>query len=846
MFFITTFLSQVQAQTVIPPGDVSGTWMLTGSPYQVQGDIQIPDGSTLTIEPGVTVEFQGHYALNVQGRLLAIGTVTDSIIFTVNDTTGFSQPDTILGGWNGIQFIDTPLSNDSSKIKYCKLKYGKAVGTGLPDNNGGAIYIANFNKLEIANCLIISNSAGGSNSPAGGGLALYSSNIKLENNIISYNRAWDGGAVIIYECDPVFINNQIISNHAEAGGGGVWIGGVANTNPKFNGDIFLNNVSGTIGGGMVCWQTTNTTLNSVTLIGNSSDAGGGIAVIDCEMQVNDCNINDNSATSFGGGLSASFSNLYINGTSFSSDSSTFQSGAINSWYSSLDIANCQFTDNYSAVNYGAIGADSSTVNISNSIFTSNSSIWGGALGVSTGELHMNNCVVENNSAEHGGGLISGWNELGLSNVSFEQNISIWGGGMSVTNCNLEIDNCSFFQNQASDDGGGIQYVVDTTEFTIPYIVQIKNSDFIENSAFYRGALGIQQYNSETSMVNIEISECNFVDNSTDRGGNLLINGYIDDFLIAGSTFRGNTASLRTSGCNFSNHVNGKVVNCLFISNQSSGGSSAGGSSASAVGTGSNVSFTNCTFSKNLGSAALTLRNNGNSMLLNNIFWNNHPSTVILNAVNDSTPCTIDINYNDIQFGMDSVIVNDTVSLVNWGIGNINLDPIFVDTSSSDYHLQDGSPCIGAGIDSLEIMGTWYLAPITDLEGNPRPNPAGSMPDMGAYESPQGSPVGIEDNLSEQIPNKYFISQNYPNPFNPITHIRFALPIISDVKIELYNILGQRVSTLINARMPAGYHILDFDGGHFASGIYICRIEASNSSTNSKQIFVDIKKIVLMK
>ena len=73
---------QLQAQTSIPAGNVSGTWTLAGSPYQINGEITIPNASTLTIEPGVLVEFQGHYKLNVQGRLLAVATVADTITFS--------------------------------------------------------------------------------------------------------------------------------------------------------------------------------------------------------------------------------------------------------------------------------------------------------------------------------------------------------------------------------------------------------------------------------------------------------------------------------------------------------------------------------------------------------------------------------------------------------------------------------------------------------------------------------------------------------------------------------------------------------------------------------------------
>ena len=75
--------------TNIEAGNVSGTWTKANSPYYINGEITIPNDSTLTIEPGVEVIFTGHYKFNVQGRLLAIGTETDTIVFTINDTTGF-------------------------------------------------------------------------------------------------------------------------------------------------------------------------------------------------------------------------------------------------------------------------------------------------------------------------------------------------------------------------------------------------------------------------------------------------------------------------------------------------------------------------------------------------------------------------------------------------------------------------------------------------------------------------------------------------------------------------------------------------------------------------------------
>lgn len=160
------------SQTSVPPGNVHGRWELGGSPYLIQGDVTVPSESTLTVEPGVSVIFQGHYALNVQGRLLAIGTEADSIHFTVSDTSGFSNFDSTRGGWSGIRLLKTPASNDSTILAFCVIEHGKAVGSGYPSNTGGGISIENFSKVRVSNCLITHCVAGGSLLPGGGGIGL--------------------------------------------------------------------------------------------------------------------------------------------------------------------------------------------------------------------------------------------------------------------------------------------------------------------------------------------------------------------------------------------------------------------------------------------------------------------------------------------------------------------------------------------------------------------------------------------------------------------------------------------------------------------------------------------------
>lgn len=63
---------------------------------------------------------------------------------------------------------------------------------------------------------------------------------------------------------------------------------------------------------------------------------------------------------------------------------------------------------------------------------------------------------------------------------------------------------------------------------------------------------------------------------------------------------------------------------------------------------------------------------------------------------------------------------------------IDLNPLFV--SLTDFHLQNTSPCIGTAVEAVEVNGIWYYAPAVDMEGNPRPNPTDSNPDIGVFEN----------------------------------------------------------------------------------------------------------------
>jgi len=98
---------------------------------------------------------------------------------------------------------------------------------------------------------------------------------------------------------------------------------------------------------------------------------------------------------------------------------------------------------------------------------------------------------------------------------------------------------------------------------------------------------------------------------------------------------------------------------------------------------------------------------------------------------------------------------------------------------------------------------------------------------------------VEVTLAENI-KEYKLEQNFPNPFNPSTEIKFSIPQNSNVKLELFNMIGEKVATLINEEMAAGSHNyqLSISNYQLSSGIYLYRIQSGN--------FVQTRKLMLLK
>ncbi len=89
----------------------------------------------------------------------------------------------------------------------------------------------------------------------------------------------------------------------------------------------------------------------------------------------------------------------------------------------------------------------------------------------------------------------------------------------------------------------------------------------------------------------------------------------------------------------------------------------------------------------------------------------------------------------------------------------------------------------------------------------------------------------------ELPLSFALMQNYPNPFNPTTTINFTLANTSNVKLIVYNILGQKIATLIDTRLVAGAHTVLFDASKYSSGVYIYRLEAGDFRSSKKMVLI---------
>ncbi|KAF0194689.1 MAG: lipoprotein [Bacteroidetes bacterium] len=264
--------------TIISAGDIAGTFGISGHPYYVKGEVTVPDGQTLTIEPGVWIKFADRFRFNIKGRILAEGNAENSgsIVFTA------ANPER---GWGHLVMNDIGLANEQSRLDYCLFEKGYAAVE--PENSGsGAIFIRNSNNIVINHCLFRENDAMTEigQRPNGGAIGISNSSPVISHSVFYGNKAMYGGAIDLDQNSSPNISRCLFyNNEAVVCGGAIVIN--KQCNPILVNNSITENSTHHFGGGIIVSDNSNPQLVNNILWGNTASVGSQISV-----KTNNCNV----------------------------------------------------------------------------------------------------------------------------------------------------------------------------------------------------------------------------------------------------------------------------------------------------------------------------------------------------------------------------------------------------------------------------------------------------------------------------------------------------------------------------------------------------------------------------
>ncbi|MBL7033053.1 MAG: T9SS type A sorting domain-containing protein [Candidatus Delongbacteria bacterium] len=424
---------------------------------------------------------------------------------------------------------------------------------------------------------------------------------------------------------------------------------------------------------------------------------------------------------------------------------------------------------------------------------------------------LNVTIADNLALDDGGGVFC-WDNSnpGLENVSISGNsASDDGGGIFCgRNCNVSFVNVSISGNSASVKGGGLCYYRCS-----PSLTDVTISD---NSAF--GGGGVFFDTSHPSLVCMSISN-----NYATWGGGVFCD-WQSTMNLVDVKIGGNSAGLG-AGIYFDWSFNSSLENVTINDNSAYGD---GGGIYYDLSPGQ--SLMNVTISNNTSTSYgggiycsssspnlenVTLTNNSAALgggifcwwssdpsLENCILWNNIPQEILFHPMD--FPNSITISCSDIQGGEEGIDTNDN-GTVYWLENNIDEYPLFCNPDSSYYRLQLDSPC------RTDVCGFMGYTGDTCLGED------------------------VEEQVAE--PLQFSLSQNYPNPFNPTTTIEYTLPYPQEIRLEVYNLLGQQVALLAEGMQTSGRHRVTFAGNAHPSGIYLYTLKIPHQIISRKMVLV---------
>jgi len=639
---------------------------------------------------------------------------------------------------------------------------------------------------------------------------------------------------------------MIMLNECEQDGGGIYLSDSCEA--TLLQDTLLSNIAGS-GGGIYCEKNSTLTVSSCVIENNVVDLfGGGIYLQDSPATLNECSLNENSALN-GGGIYSDGSDLVLTGVNVLNNTASLGGGIFLGWNESSAFTDVLISGNKSSTNGGGISLLESILDVDNVQINGNQAFEsGGGIHFDMSNVNFSTQNLSNiylNYAGHFGNDLYADNSdliavlldtFTLKSPTDYHAYPFNNFAYNIQNGKVQpVESDLYVSPDGNDNNSGISAAepLKTIAFALTKISAddmnprtiflsegeyspSKNSQiFPLNMADYVSLVGDSSINipedggGESTILNAE-GESNLLIFNQDRGTNLK---YLK--ITGGSAENG--------GGIFCSESNPHLFRITLFGNSATYG---GGIYASVN---SQPYVLNTTITENnVEEGGAIYCSNSDPIVVNSILWENFPEEVFFEQSIDTS--SIIISYSDIKDSLDGIITNNSGS-VKWLEGNIKADPMFFNPLEADFTLKDDtSPCVNSGIHNQWL----YFNDGNDSLFVPEMSFHGEKPDMGAYE------FFIIDGVANRnrILNTFALYQNYPNPVNPDTKIKFILPKQEKVKIEIFNLLGQKVITLVDKIYRAGQHEIDFNGNNVSSGVYFYRIDAGN--------YHDVKKMTLLR
>lgn len=393
-----------------------------------------------------------------------------------------------------------------------------------------------------------------------------------------------------------------------------------------------------------------------------------------------------------------------------------------------------------------------------------------------------------------------------------------GAGINMINASLVLKNCNITSNKLIGDISNFSYCIGSAINAESSKLLVSNCDFTGNSIestynIYGGV--IYAASSQLSFSMVTFKENTATAFASIQGG--VVSQNSGKLTMKNASFTQNQVTVTDAGsvsggsCYLSGLGNGTFSNVLIGDNTlNSAFTVQGGGIWSTF----SLSIIHCTIAGNhfvtgtgIGGNSVSLNNYINvtpkMKVINSILWNAEGSPFELAFV--GTPS---VTYSDVYGGFT-------------GAGNIADDPQFV--SGSDFHLLGTSPCVSASAATAN--------PPLDLDGNQRPMPAGTMADLGAYETNQ------QPKLQHKGDMPFASFTVYPNPVHDASAIDIELESDNEVVIDVIDLAGRNMKHLFASSLSAGFHQIEFSAEGLAPGAYLIKTQIGGK-TLSQKITID--------